>query len=113
MVSAIVVLPARSMVTVSSAFMSSTRARTRRRVSLASGRTRETLDARGVREIAEVGRGPCPFVAAPARKRAVEFNAWFNQRVRYAPKIGTGGLWFQPPAIRHGGPSSLGALIRS
>src|SRR5438105_3892036 len=38
MASAIEVLPVRSMVTVSSAFMSSRRARIRRRVSLASGR---------------------------------------------------------------------------
>src|SRR5258707_9934444 len=61
MVSAIEVLPARSMVTVSSAFMSSMRARTRRRVSLASGRTLATFSGARrapARESVDEGRGP-------------------------------------------------------
>src|SRR5262249_26119493 len=82
------VLPERSIVTVSSAFMSSSRARIRRRVSSASGRTWETgSGTRGeTRESAVGDRGPFPFVALTAR--------------RFTPgtyKIGTRGERFQPP----------------
>src|SRR5579863_5897513 len=81
MASAIELLPARSMVTVSSAFRSSMRARTRRRVSLASGRTLETLaGARRTRarESVDVGRGP------------------FLSLAYATPNIGMAGRCFQP-----------------
>src|ERR1700687_2580119 len=64
MLSAIEDLPVRSMVTVSSAFMSSRRARTRRRISSASGRTLEMGSAARrapARESNGVGR--VPFLA--------------------------------------------------
>src|SRR5258708_40014807 len=77
MASAIEVLPVRSMVTVSSAFMSSMRARTRRRVSLASGRTLETLSGARralARESADVGRGP--FLSLAYATRNIGMAGW-------------------------------------
>src|SRR5215211_6874205 len=92
MKSAIEVLPARSMVTVSSAFRSSIRARTRRRVSLVSGRTLEpaTGALRGqARESAGVDRGAFSFRF---------LHCIMRPRSRRHTKIGTTPYSFQPLA---------------
>ena len=86
MKSAIEVLPVRSMVTVSSAFMSSMLARTRRRVSSASGRTLETRSGARrapARESAGVDRDRFPFTSFTASPRPA--------KLRRIPKIGTAG----------------------
>ena len=87
MKSASEVLPVRSMVTVSSAFMSSMRARTRRRASSASGRTLETwFGGATCASPGECGCGQGSFLSVPLRRCITA-----SRRSRHTPKIGMAG----------------------
>src|SRR5437764_898229 len=96
MASAIVVLPVRSMVTVSSAFISSRRARMMRRVSLAVGRWETAAGAR----------------RALARETGMSDRGLFSFRFRlriaeaYSLKIDTRVQYFQPRSLPHDSPET-------